>query len=105
VSVVGNESGGHLGQSRRYQISLEKLATGDTGDTGDKLSRVTNDAQTGDMGVTPGVTNATERGVTGVTLPAPQQNPNRSSASGHSFRSNRRGKNARRYGASKSSIA
>jgi hypothetical protein len=52
VQVVGNHNGGAAGQSRRYKINLEVLATGVTDDTGDKLSRVTNQVLTGDMGDT-----------------------------------------------------
>lgn len=67
LSVVGNEFGGAPGATRRYQINLKKLKTGDTHVTGDKMSRVTNTTETGDICDMRRVTFATETGDTHVT--------------------------------------
>lgn len=67
ISVVGNDKGGQPGHSRRYQINLDSLATGDICDTRE-TGRVTNDAGTGDKPDMGGVTNEAQTGVTGVTL-------------------------------------
>ncbi len=55
--VTGNMFGGAPGTVRTYRINLKKLSeTGDTHVTGDKLSRVTNEVQTGDVDVQTGDT-------------------------------------------------
>lgn len=94
LAVIGNLNGGAPGQTRQYRINArriekegaeadkaraEQLAktgqnrnrqtaeTGDTHVTGDKLSRVTNEAETGDMDGSRRVTNGAETGDTHVT--------------------------------------
>lgn len=89
--VVGNANGGVPGQARRYQINVGRLEnvafeaakksqkstrnqpvfegeTGDTDVTGDKFGRVTSATPTGDICDMRGVTSATKRGDTHVTL-------------------------------------
>lgn len=68
LTVIGNEFGGKPGQSRQYQLNVEKLETGDTDVTGVNLSRVTNKAKTGDICDTRRVTFEAETGDTDVTL-------------------------------------
>lgn len=64
LTVVGNTNGGAPGQTRKYQINTAKLALASV--TGDKLTGVTN-KETGDICDTRRVTNEAETGDTGVT--------------------------------------
>lgn len=64
LSVVGNANGGAPGQTRKYQINTSKLAFEST--TGDKLTGVTKE-ETGDNNDSQRVTNEAETGDRGVT--------------------------------------
>lgn len=67
LSVVGNSLGGKPGMTRQYQLNAAAIMRGALTPTGDNLSRVTNQAGTGDTTGNERVTNGAETGDTGVT--------------------------------------
>lgn len=67
LSVVGNSLGGKPGMTRQYQLNAAAIVRGSLNPTGDNLSRVTNQARTGDTTGKGRVTNGAETGDTGVT--------------------------------------
>lgn len=67
LSVVGNSLGGKPGMTRQYQLNAAAIMRGALTPTGDNLSRVTNQAGTGDTTGNGRVTNGAETGDTHVT--------------------------------------
>lgn len=68
LSVVGNSMGGKPGMTRQYQLNTSAIIRGSVDPTGDKLSPVTNADETGDTTGKGRVTNEASTGDTGVTL-------------------------------------